>query len=1163
MRKIYIVVLFFALAILQNVRAQNISNEGTDFWTVFPTHDPNQSSLATMNVNITSKFNSEVTVSCGSYFETKSIPANTVVTFLVDRVQSYIDYASVNRVLTNRGIHIVVTPGMPKVVAYSHVFAGNRSAATLILPVDALGQKYFSMNYTQDVGGKNYMILIAAEDNTELILNKNDNTKISILLAKKGDVYEYMPTGTEDLTGTFVETATGSICKRFAAFSGSTSIFIGCTLGRDPLLQQLYSTNSWGKMYGVVPFINRRYIIRVLAQEDNTSVIFDGGNPIILNRGKFIERTLTAATIVSADKLISVAEYSYSQNCSSVNGTTLTGDPEMVILNPVEFNIKNITVFSSDKNLILERYVNVFMKTSKTSTFKINGAVPNAAWVPIPSNPTYSGLQVQVFVPSLTLTADDGFNAIAYGFGNTESYAYSAGTNLASTQFLLVVNKASNQENSAACVGQPADFKLTLPYSLDKITWKFDDGTPDFVESPAVGFPNQVNGQTLYVYTTPVNKVFNTVGQVQVKAVGIISPSSGSCSGSEIEFDFNINVEPLPTPIITLAETGCSDKEISFSSSTSTANVSGKTLTKWLWDFGDGSPQDNSQNPKHTYSVINATTFKVTLSVGADNGCFSDVVTSNILVGPQPVAIFNSTFNGITSANNNINSCVNTTIAFEDKSTIGNGAKIIEWLWDFGDKTNSTLQSPVHSYTSAGTYTVSLIVKSDTGCESLPLTKTFNITDLPINDFVLPEVCAKDGIAIFKNLSTDYDKQITGLTSYLWDFGEPASGVLNTSNAVDGNHKYSFPGAYKVILTIKNTNGCLVVLQKDFTVNDSSPKANFEVVNTNFCSNKALVLKNTSIVDIGTISRLEWYMDGVKVLSDDDPLLDKLYTFVLPSFGGNTDKIYDFRLVVFSGATCTNQINKTITIKPSPQITFTPLTPVCENDGTVKLIEGQESSLQNGIGVYSGKAMAADGTFNPKLAGPGIHTITYTFTGLNGCDSTLKQDMMVFESPLANAGPSVTILSGGQYKIPATASGKNVSYKWTPSLGLDRDDVLSPIAAPEENTEYTLTVTTDEGCTVQTKILIKVLGEVHPPTSFSPNADGINDVWNIPLLDTYPDNTVEIFNRAGQKVFESKGYKIPFDGNFQNKPLPVGVYYYIIAPKSGRNTVTGALTLIR
>ena len=84
-----------------------------------------------------------------------------------------------------------------------------------------------------------------------------------------------------------------------------------------------------------------------------------------------------------------------------------------------------------------------------------------------------------------------------------------------------------------------------------------------------------------------------------------------------------------------------------------------------------------------------------------------------------------------------------------------------------------------------------------------------------------------------------------------------------------------------------------------------------------------------------------------------------------------------------------------------------------------------------------------------------------------------------------------------------------------------------------------------------------------PPNSFSPNGDGINDVWNIASLDSYPSAEITIFNRNGVKVYMSKGYLSPFDGNFQNKQLPVGVYYYRISPNNGRKTITGSLTIIR
>nr|WP_262897893.1 gliding motility-associated C-terminal domain-containing protein [Pedobacter sp. ISL-68] len=93
--------------------------------------------------------------------------------------------------------------------------------------------------------------------------------------------------------------------------------------------------------------------------------------------------------------------------------------------------------------------------------------------------------------------------------------------------------------------------------------------------------------------------------------------------------------------------------------------------------------------------------------------------------------------------------------------------------------------------------------------------------------------------------------------------------------------------------------------------------------------------------------------------------------------------------------------------------------------------------------------------------------------------------------------------------------------------------------------------------------MIKVLQVLNPPNIFTPNGDNVNDTWIIKYLESYPNATVEIFNRNGNRVFFSTGYKIPFDGNYQNEPLPVGVYYYIINPRNGRQTITGPLTIIR
>ncbi|MFA6277158.1 MAG: PKD domain-containing protein [Pedobacter sp.] len=1163
------ITLFLLLGFSQNALAQNISNEGMEFWTVFPTHDPSSSSLATMNVNITSKFDSEVTVSCGTSLpQTKLIPANTVVTFLVSRSDSYIDGTESNNKLVNRGIHIVVTPGKPKVVAYSHVFAGFRSAATLILPYEALGQKYYSMNYTQDRGiegeCKNFLVLIAANDSTNLILHKIDGSTISIPMLNKGDVYEYMPLIREDLTGVFVEVdTTTSNCKRFAAFSGSTSVSIGCANSRDPLFQQLYATNSWGKTYGVIPFINRRYIVRVLAQENNTSVTLDGALMGVINKGQYLERTLIDPVIVSADKLISVAEYSFTENCSDINGRRLTGDPEMVLLNPIEFNIKNITVFSSDKNVITEKYINVFMKTSKVSTFKLNGNA-RGSWQIMPSDPNYAYLQLPVYDESLTLTADDGFNAIAYGFGQTESYAYSAGTNLASTQFLILVNKVTGNENAGACLGEESDFKLTLPYKLDRLIWKYGDGTVDS-NIPNPTFTTNGTSPVLYTYTAPVSKTFTVAGKTQITAIATLSATAGSCSTSDIELNFTFDVDSLPTAKFTAATEKCANQGIIFTDA-SNANADGKVITKWQWDFGDPASgalnTSAEQKPKHTFTAPG--TYTVKLFVSAENGCMSDVFPQDIIIYPVPDAKFTVP-----------STCINTSFTFTDQSTISTAvfadAKIVNWHWDFGDGVSEDRpdsSTPNHQYIRAGTYTITLTTTSNKGCTST-ISHPIVITGLPIADFSTPDFCLADGFANFINKSKDQNGSEVGLT-YVWDFGDPASGAANSSTQKDGKHAYNAIGNYTVKLTITNVNGCTDEKSYPFTVNGAVVKADFTIKNeANLCSGNDVIINSTSAAAFGSITKVEIYQDFVNnptsfitipypklPISDDIPL-------TYAPFGGNTNKTYTIKLVAYSGESCTLSAMHNITIKPAPQLTFTPIPAVCENVGDIIVNQATENSGINGAGVYSGTGIKPDGTFDPKLAGPGIHHIIYTFTPQNGCTVSIGQDIEVYPIPITDAGADFYILVGGEKKMQANATGTGLTYKWTPSIGLSADDILNPIAKPETDTQYTLTVTSDQGCTTVDQVYVHVLQNVNAPNSFTPNGDGVNDVWNVKYLDTYPNSNVEIFDRNGQRVFFSKGYAVPFDGNYKNQALPVGTYYYIINPNSGRKSITGNLTIIR
>jgi gliding motility-associated-like protein len=86
---------------------------------------------------------------------------------------------------------------------------------------------------------------------------------------------------------------------------------------------------------------------------------------------------------------------------------------------------------------------------------------------------------------------------------------------------------------------------------------------------------------------------------------------------------------------------------------------------------------------------------------------------------------------------------------------------------------------------------------------------------------------------------------------------------------------------------------------------------------------------------------------------------------------------------------------------------------------------------------------------------------------------------------------------------------------------------------------------------------------IRVPNAFSPNGDGINDVWVLEFLETYANCRVEIFDRYGTKLFSSIGYNRPWDGTFKGSPVPVATYYYIIDKRDGEAPLSGYVVVLR
>jgi gliding motility-associated-like protein len=204
------------------------------------------------------------------------------------------------------------------------------------------------------------------------------------------------------------------------------------------------------------------------------------------------------------------------------------------------------------------------------------------------------------------------------------------------------------------------------------------------------------------------------------------------------------------------------------------------------------------------------------------------------------------------------------------------------------------------------------------------------------------------------------------------------------------------------------------------------------------------------------------------------------------------------------------------------------------------------------------------GEVNNTFTTPNINqTTTYYVSAVSGnCESgRVAVQAIVQPLPTADAGEDLTVRLGD--KIQLQGSG-GVKYNWSPAQGLSDLYVANPVAQPAVTTTYILTVTSAEGCTSTDEVTVKVQQDVLIPNTFTPNNDGTNDVWVIKNIEDYPGCKIEVFNRWGNKVYDSAGYSQPWNGTANNgQELPVTTYFYTIDLKDGRKPLVGSISIIR
>lgn len=1217
------------------VNGQDFSNKGKEFWIAYPAHIDGTTSV--MGLYITSSANTSGTIQLGTAAPmTFSVQANVVTRIFLNATGTGTTtgttplYYGLNTdvylnmtdgIKTNAAIRITA---QDPVVVYSHIIRSARSGATLAIPTTVLGNDYIvpSMNSNSTAGptsngtrgGTGELVVVATQDNTTIEITptaagrggKPAGTKFSVVLANAGDCYQFQTNDFGDLSGTKVSSKSSgtSGCKPIAVFSASTWSSFDCAgaSGGDNLYQQLFPTRSWGKTFVTAPFIDRpEDIFRIFVQNSTTTVqVQENGVTTTLgaaafnSTGNFYTYRTSKPIVITGSEPISVVQYITSQTCKTGCSTgtnapkSCYSDPEMVLLNPVEQTLRDITFFSAHaayvpqgQTQIALHYVNIIVSKNFKNTLKIDNAAPTGTFVDIPGS-NYSYLQEDLTVSSATnpvhrVTADTNFAAIVYGYGNVESYGYNGGTNVRDfTPSATFQNPYSRIDSAVTCVNTPLQLSVPLAFVPASIKWDFS-AAPNI--SPAAGIgpltsftadsTRSLNGQTLTYYSPGKTFTFTSANTAAIRdTIKLYTTSStpDGCGSTDQVFTLPVTVKELPVAKFSVAAGGCANDPVTF---TDQSNTSQGAIKRWFWDFGDGTNADLTTATLSPKIYNSPASYTIKLKVASDIGCLSTEYSQTVQQSAKPVAGFTATSI----------KCVNRDITFTDASTTTTGT-LAKWIWNLDNGasiiTNTTNAPVTAQYTTDGTKAVSLKVATATGCESDPYAPAFTINPSPQPGFILPEVCLSDAFALFTDTSKISDGSQAQF-KYLWNFnaGTPpvSPGPSAASSTLQNPQiKYADKGNYKVSLTVTSKDGCVANLVQDFTVNGSIPKAAFEFADAApYCGVKPVRLKNNSTVDFGFVTKLEIYWDysnnpTVKE-TDENPAPGKIYphAYADPS----SPKTYTIRMVAYSGGTaCSDVTSQTITVYPQPKASFTvSASQLCYGDiinFTDKSYSGS-SAVANWVWNLAGGDISTQQNPNKQFNDSGLFTVSLYFLNADGCISdTATQSLTVYPNPKLVLPHKITVLIGGQVILtPTYVYGNELAYLWTPSTYLSSDTAATPKAIPEEDITYRLKLTAKGGCSVTDTIFIRVLKGPEVPNAFSPNGDGINDTWRIKYLDGYPGATIDVYNRYGQIVFRSLGYDVEWNGTRNGNPLPIGTYYYIINPKNGRQIITGSVTIIK
>lgn len=555
----------------------------------------------------------------------------------------------------------------------------------------------------------------------------------------------------------------------------------------------------------------------------------------------------------------------------------------------------------------------------------------------------------------------------------------------------------------------------------------------------------------------------------------------------------------------------------------------------FIWDFGD-TIISGVFEPYHIYSAGGSYTIQLIVN---DGGCLdTTVVNGNNIQVQNPEVEMAIDVSGV---------CAPVHVSY---SYSPSPQYITAQVWTFGDSGSSVLEDPQHTYFDQGTYTITLFTTTTSGCSSvdsaeIEVVKTdadFNISDQTI--------CLNDEV-VFNITDT------LNLGDFLLDFG-------------DGNY---FNDPSDLVLVHPHQYNYAPVSNQLFPVliywDPDSSCVNYQIDSINILDVRAFFDRGLNDKDTAGCGSLEvqFYNHAVGADSYSWNFGNGNYTSLSNPewFFADTGMHWIELTVQNLEFGCTVSEGKYVYVFPLPEIECTADPELCLGDSIQLWASG-------GIDYHWFPDLYISNTniSNPWVNPP--ESMEYKVAVKNEYDCISDSNLFVYVQTEPEMLVADTFIVVGDYLTLPVPSNQHVDYYWSPPDGLDCPSCPDPGIHPENDQEYIVEVSAwanDKLCYFfQDTLNIHVYWafSVDVPNLFTPNGDGINDIlypdgWGIKELVSF-----KIFNRWGQKVFESHDISIGWDGTYHGMKQAIDTYSYIVEVRTYSNeilTKRGTFQLIR